>query len=88
MLETKPFTISKQLVAKAYKLVKANAGSSGVDRQTLEDFDMNLKDNLYLIWNRMSSGSYFPPPVKEVSINKKNGGKRVLGIPTVRINCT
>lgn len=83
MLEAKPYTIDKQLVMKAYKLVKASAGAGGVDRQTLEDFDMNLKDNLYKIWNRMSSGSYFPPPVKAVSINKKNGGKRILGVPTV-----
>lgn len=83
MLETKPFTIDKQLVMKAYKLVKASAGAGGIDGQTLADFDMNLKDNLYKIWNRMSSGSYFPPPVKAVSINKKSGGKRILGVPTV-----
>ena len=83
MLETKSFTIDKQLVMKAYKLVKANAGTGGIDGQTLADFDTNLKDNLYKIWNRMSSGSYFPPPVKAVSIDKKNGGKRILGVPTV-----
>nr|WP_207391798.1 group II intron reverse transcriptase/maturase [Neochlamydia sp. AcF84] len=67
----------------AYKLVKANAGAAGIDQQTLEDFDRNLKSNLYKIWNRMSSGSYFPPPVKAVSIPKKSGGERILGIPTV-----
>ncbi|BBI16863.1 Retron-type reverse transcriptase [Neochlamydia sp. S13] len=83
MSETKPFIISKTLVMEAYKLVKANAGAAGIDQQTLEDFDRNLKSNLYKIWNRMSSGSYFPPPVKAVSIPKKSGGERILGIPTV-----
>lgn len=83
MLETKPFVINKQQVTQAYKLVKAKAGSSGVDEQTLAEFDENLKDNLYKIWNRMSSGSYYPQPVKAVSIPKKDGGKRILGIPTV-----
>jgi RNA-directed DNA polymerase len=81
--KTKPFTISKQLVVKAYKLVKANAGSAGVDQQSLADFRINLKDNLYRIWNRLSSGSYFPPPVKAVPIPKKQGGVRILGVPTV-----
>lgn len=80
---TKPFDISKQMVMKAYKLVKANAGGAGVDRESLEDFEKNLKDNLYKIWNRLSSGSYFPPPVKAVPIPKKTGGKRMLGVPTV-----
>ena len=68
---------------KAYKLVKANKGSAGVDQESLEGFERNLKDNLYKIWNRMSSGSYFPPAVKAVSIPKKAGGTRILGIPTV-----
>ena len=81
--KTKPFIISKQLVMKAYQLVKANAGSAGVDQQTLENFDQNRKDNLFKIWNRMSSGTYFPPPVKAVPIPKKTGGERILGIPTV-----
>lgn len=67
----------------AYKLVKANAGAAGVDKQSLEDFEKNLKDNLYKMWNRMSSGSYFPPPVKAVPIPKRSGGERILGIPTV-----
>ncbi len=67
----------------AYQLVKANAGSAGVDQQFLSDFDQNLKDNLYKIWNRMSSGTYFPPPVKAVPIPKKAGGERILGVPTV-----
>jgi RNA-directed DNA polymerase len=80
---TKPFVISKQLVVEAFKAVKANAGAAGVDRQSIEDFEKDLKDNLYKIWNRMSSGSYFPPPVKAVAIPKKNGGQRILGVPTV-----
>ena len=67
----------------AYKLVKANAGSAGVDNQSFEDFDKNLKDNLYKIWNRLSSGSYFPPAVKLVEIPKKDGSLRALGIPTI-----
>ncbi len=83
MSETKPFSISKQLVMEAYRLVKANRGAAGVDQQSLEDFAVKLKDNLYKLWNRMSSGSYFPPPVKAVSIPKKTGGERVLGVPTV-----
>lgn len=80
---TKPFNILKQLVVQAYKLVKANAGAGGVDRQSLEDFEKDLKDNLYKIWNRLSSGSYFPPAVKAVAIPKKTGGERILGVPTV-----
>jgi len=80
---TKPFYIPKQQVMQAYKLVKANAGAAGVDKQSLQDFEGNLKDNLYKIWNRMSSGSYFPPAVKAVPIPKKTGGERILGIPTV-----
>lgn len=83
MSKTKSFTIPKELVVKAYKLVKANAGAAGVDQQTLANFDVNLKDNLYRVWNRLSSGSYFPPPVKAVPIPKKSGGERILGVPTV-----
>lgn len=83
MEKTKPFNISKQLVVQAWELVKANAGSAGVDQQSIEDFESNLKDNLYKIWNRMSSGSYFPPPVKAVPIPKKSGGVRILNVPTV-----
>jgi len=83
MSKTKPFTISKQLVMQAYRLVRANRGSAGVDQQSLDDFALKWKDNLYKLWNRMSSGSYFPPPVKAVSIPKKTGGERVLGVPTV-----
>lgn len=80
---TKPFEISKQLIMNAYKSVKANAGAAGIDEETIKDFEKNLKDNLYKIWNRMSSGTYFPPSVKAVEIPKKNGGIRLLGVPTV-----
>jgi len=80
---TKPFVISKQLVVEAFKAVKANAGAAGVDKESIADFEKDLKGNLYKVWNRMSSGSYFPPPVKAVAIPKKNGGQRILGIPTV-----
>ena len=68
---TKAFNIPKQQVVEAYKLVKANAGSAGIDRQNLMDFEQNLKDNLYKIWNRLTSGSYLPPPVMAVEIPKK-----------------
>jgi RNA-directed DNA polymerase len=80
---SKPFNIVKKLVYEAYKAVKANGGAAGVDGQTIEQFEDDLKDNLYRIWNRMSSGSYFPPPVRAVSIPKKSGGQRTLGVPTV-----
>lgn len=83
MSKTKPFTIPKDLVVKAYKLVKAKAGAAGVDQQSLVDFDKNRQNNLYKIWNRLASGSYFPPPVKAVPIPKKQGGERILGVPTV-----
>ena len=83
MSATKPFTISKHLVYAAFKAVKANAGTAGVDEQSIEDFEKALKDNLYKVWNRMSSGSYFPPPVRAVAIPKKSGGERILGIPNV-----
>src|SRR5947199_848565 len=79
----KPFNITKKQVYEAYKAVKSNAGSAGVDGQTIEQFDSDLRNNLYKIWNRMSSGSYFPPPVRAVSIPKKTGGQRILGVPTV-----
>jgi RNA-directed DNA polymerase len=83
MDKTKPYEISKTVVWEAYKRVKANKGAAGIDDESIEEFEVNLKDNLYKIWNRMSSGSYFPPPVKAVEIPKKNGGIRVLGVPTV-----
>ena len=83
MSEAKPYCISKWEVWEAYKKVKANQGAAGVDAQSIEDFDKRGKDNLYKIWNRMSSGSYFPPPVRTVKIPKAHGGERKLGIPTV-----
>lgn len=83
-LDQKPFSISKQLVWEAYQRVKANKGAAGVDGCSIEDFETNLKDNLYKIWNRMSSGTYFPPPVRAVEIPKPHGGgTRILGVPTV-----
>lgn len=83
MNTAKPFTISKQLVVQAYRKVKANKGSAGIDGESIEAFEVNLKNNLYRIWNQMSSGSYFPPSVKSVPIPKKSGGIRILGVPTV-----
>ena len=83
MEKAKPFDISKHAVWEAYKHVRANKGAAGIDDESIADFEVRLKDNLYKIWNRMSSGSYFPPPVKVVEIPKKNGGSRILGVPTV-----
>jgi group II intron reverse transcriptase/maturase len=82
-LEGKPFGIPKQLVWEAYKRVKANKGAAGVDGQSMDGFEADLRNNLYKIWNRMSSGTYFPPPVKAVEIPKASGGTRILGVPTV-----
>ncbi|MGX6641529.1 group II intron reverse transcriptase/maturase [Legionella pneumophila] len=83
MSKTKPFNISKKSVMAAWERVKANKGSYGVDEESIADFELNLKANLYKIWNRLSSGTYFPPPVKAVEIPKSDGRKRLLGIPTV-----
>ena len=83
MVISKPFNISKRRVYEAYRLVKANAGSAGVDKQSIAAFEVGLKGNLYKLWNRMSSGSYLPPPVLAVAIPKKSGGERLLGVPTV-----
>lgn len=83
MTRAKPFEIPKKIVWEAYQEVKSNGGSAGVDQESIKDFEVNLKDNLYRLWNRMSSGSYFPPPVRAVPIPKKTGGVRVLGVPTV-----
>jgi RNA-directed DNA polymerase len=80
---TKSFEIPKTLVWEAFKRVKANGGSAGVDQESIEVFESRLSDNLYKLWNRLCSGSYFPPPVKGVSIPKKQGGTRLLGVPTV-----
>jgi len=83
MRKAKPYDIPKQVVWDAYQRVRANRGAAGVDGQTLAKFEKDLKGNLYKIWNRMSSGSYFPPPVRLVEIPKGDGGVRPLGIPTV-----
>ena len=83
MNETKPFNIPKSSVYQAWLRVKANQGAEGVDSEAIEMFESKLSKNLYQIWNRLSSGSYFPPPVKAVAIPKRNGGERILGIPTV-----
>ena len=83
MSEAKPYNIPKQLVWEAYQRVKANRGAAGVDGVSLAAFEQNLKGNLYKVWNRMSSGSYHPPPMRLVEIPKDNGGTRPLGIPTI-----
>jgi group II intron reverse transcriptase/maturase len=82
-LKAKPYEIPKRLVWEAYKRVKRNHGAAGVDGESLQMFEQSLGKNLYKIWNRMSSGSYFPSPVRLVEIEKKDGGVRPLGIPTV-----
>jgi len=85
MLQTtqKPFAIRFDRIVMAYRAVKANKGSHGVDDVSLEAYEEDLQGNLYKLWNRLSSGSYFPQAVREVEIDKKGGGKRPLGIPTV-----
>ena len=79
MTTAKSYEIPKRLVWEAYKRVKANGGAAGVDEQSLLEFEGELGNNLYRIWNRMSSGSYFPPPVKAVAIPKKSGGRKNPG---------
>ncbi len=81
----KPFAISKWVVWEAYQRVKANDGAAGVDNESIEEFEQDLKGNLYKLWNRLSSGSYFPAPVRAVEIPKKQKGQgvRILGVPTV-----
>jgi RNA-directed DNA polymerase len=81
--KAKPFDIPKRVVWEAYQRVRANRGAAGVDDQSIEAFDRDVKNNLFKLWNRLSSGSYFPPPVKRVAIKKRQGGSRPLGIPTV-----
>ena len=83
MDSTKSFAISQPAVWTAYQRVKANRGSAGVDRQSLSDFEQDLSNNLYKLWNRLASGSYMPPPVRTVEIPKAQGGVRRLGVPTV-----
>ena len=83
-MQAKPFEIPKREVWEAFKKVKANQGAAGVDGQSIVEFEANLANNLYKLWNRLSSGSYFPPPVRRVDIPKgTGGGTRMLGIPTV-----
>lgn len=79
----KPFVISKWVVVDAYEKVRANQGAAGVDGESIAEFERDLKGNLYKLWNRLSSGTYFPPPVRAVEIPKKAGGSRTLGVPTV-----
>jgi hypothetical protein len=84
----KPCVISKRLVWEAWLRVKANKGAEGVDEESIQAFEANLRGNLYKLWNRMSSGSYMPPPVRAVQIPKKGGrGSRMLGVPTVIAYC-
>jgi RNA-directed DNA polymerase len=84
----KPFEISKRAVWEAWEKVKANKGAPGADAVTVEEFESDLKNNLYKIWNRLSSGTYFPPPVRAVEIPKPHGGgTRILGVPTGPANC-
>ena len=83
MTESKPFCISKWAVLSAWAKVRENKGAAGVDDVSIEAFGRKLKNNLYRIWNRLSSGSYVPPPVKRVMIPKADGKQRQLGIPTV-----
>src|SRR3984885_1887031 len=79
----KPYDIPKRRVLEAYRQVRANRGAAGIDGESLAMFEADLSGNLYKLWNRLSSGSYVPPPVKQVEIPKKNGGVRILGVPTI-----
>lgn len=81
--KAKPLPISREQVLEAFKKVKSNKGSAGIDKVSLQEFEGRLPDNLYKLWNRLASGSYFPPAVKEKEIKKDNGKVRKLGIPTV-----
>ena len=85
MTKTKPFEISKWAIWEAWQRVKANKGAPGVDDESIEQFEQDLHRNLYKLWNRLSSGSYIPPPVRLVEIPKAGGGVRPLGVPTVAI---
>ena len=83
MDRAKPYDIPKREVWEAYKKVRANQGAAGVDGQTVSGFEADLENNLYKLWNRLSSGSYLPPPVRRVDIPKSDGKTRPLGVPTV-----
>ncbi|MFM0566698.1 group II intron reverse transcriptase/maturase, partial [Paraburkholderia sediminicola] len=80
VIAAKPNSIAKRTVWEAYQQVKANRGAAGIDDETIAEFEQNLSKNLYKLWNRMSSGSYFPPPVRQVEIPKASGGVRKLGV--------
>ena len=82
-VKAKSFVIDRREVWQAYKRIKANKGGAGVDGVTMTEFEQGLQGNLFRIWNRLSSGSYFPPPVKRVEIPKSDGKIRALGIPTI-----
>jgi RNA-directed DNA polymerase len=88
MSRAKPFEISKRDVFNAWRQVRANRGAHGIDEQTIREFEESLKDNLYKLWNRLSSGSYFPPAIRAVEIPKRDGTMRQLGIPTAKGKCT
>ena len=81
--ETKEHPITRKMILDAFKLVKSNKGAPGADEQSIEQFDQDLAANTYKLWNRMTSGSYYPKPVKEVEIPKKSGDFRKLGVPTI-----
>jgi group II intron reverse transcriptase/maturase len=83
MADPKPYDIPKRRVLEAYRRVRANQGAAGIDDESIEMFEADLTGNLYKLWNRLSSGSCFPSPVKQVEIPKKSGGVRILGVPTV-----
>jgi RNA-directed DNA polymerase len=78
-----PFNITKKQVYEAYKAVRSNGGAAGVDKQTIEHFEADLQNNLYKLWNRMGSGSYFPPPGACRPYSQEDWGQRILGVPTV-----
>ena len=82
-LDGKPFAVSGDEVWRAWEQVRDNKGAPGVDGQSIAAFEERLEDNLYKVWNRMSAGSYFPPPVRAVEIPKAGGGTRTLGVPTI-----
>ena len=88
MTPSKPYVIAKSEVWQAWQQVKANHGAAGIDGESIVAYEARLQDNLYKLWNRMSSGSYFPPPVQKVEIPKGDGRVRTLGIPMCRSHCT
>jgi len=83
MTTTKPFELSKRRVLEAYWHVKANQGAAGIDDESIARFEADLSRNPHKLWNRLTSGSYFPPPVKQVQIPKRQGGVRIFGVPTI-----